>query len=152
MPKPGDAAKTIEFSIRHAEAQRAAHYLTLVHGVAVRRPVPITSSPLVLGRDPVLSFHLPDADVSRTHCSLRIQGDEVPRDKHGLVDLSEVTFLASMGIRMLIAAARTIDRRGKRLVLIAPRPLVDQALRHSSIDDIIPVAPDLEGALALLGA
>ena len=76
----------------------------------------------------------------------------LPRDKHGIVDLSEVTFLASMGIRMLIAAARMIDRRGKRLVLIAPRPLVDQALRHSSIDDIIPVAPDLEAALALLGS
>ncbi len=75
----------------------------------------------------------------------------LPRDKHGIVDFSEVTFLASMGIRMLIAAARTMDRRGKRLVLIAPRPLVDQALRHSSIDDIVPVAPDVEAAIALLG-
>jgi len=28
---------------------------------------------------------------------------------------------------------------------------VDQALKHSSIDDIIPVAADVEAALALLG-
>lgn len=72
------------------------------------------------------------------------------RDGHGVVDLSDVTFLASLGIRMLISAARMLDRRGKRLVLIAPRPLVDQALRHSSIDEIIPVAADLDDALALL--
>ena len=77
MQHPGDAAKTIEFSIRHVEAQKAAHCLTLVHGVAVRRAVPITAAPLVLGRDPALAFHLPDADVSRTHCSLRVQGDVV---------------------------------------------------------------------------
>jgi sigma-B regulation protein RsbU (phosphoserine phosphatase) len=77
MTFPGDASKTIEFSIRHVESQKAAHFLTLVHGVAVRRAIPITAAPLVLGRDPALAFHLPDADVSRMHCSLRIQGDAV---------------------------------------------------------------------------
>jgi anti-anti-sigma factor len=72
------------------------------------------------------------------------------QDKNGVVDLSGVTFLASMGIRMLIAAAKMLSRRGKKLILIAPRPLVDQSLKHTALDDIIPVAPDFEGALALL--
>ena len=76
----------------------------------------------------------------------------LPRDKHAVVDFSEVTFLASMGIRMLLSAAKTMDRRGKRLVLIAPRPLVEQALRHSSLDDLIAVAQDLDRALVLLDA
>ena len=70
---------------------------------------------------------------------------------HGIVDLSGVTFLASLGIRMLITAAKRLDKRGNKLVLVAPRALVDQALKHSSIDDIIPVAADVEAALALLG-
>lgn len=97
----------------------------------------------------VLRGRLDTAGVDRVEIKFNAS---LPREKHGIVDLSEVTFLASMGIRMLIAAARMLDRRGKRLVLIAPRPLVDQALRHSSIDDIIPVAPDLESARALLGS
>jgi anti-sigma B factor antagonist len=70
---------------------------------------------------------------------------------HGVVDLTGVTFLASLGIRMLITAAKSVHKRGARLVLVSPRGLVDDALRHSSIDDIIPVAPDLDAALALLG-
>lgn len=69
---------------------------------------------------------------------------------HGVVDLSEVTFLASLGIRMLITAAKSLERRGNRLVLVAPRPLIDQALRHSSVDQIIPVARDFDAALEVL--
>lgn len=69
---------------------------------------------------------------------------------HGIVDLSEVTFLASLGIRMLISLARMQSRRGQRLVLVAPRPLIDQALRHSSIDEIMPVVASLDEAQALL--
>jgi anti-anti-sigma factor len=74
------------------------------------------------------------------------------RDKDGVVDLSQVSFLASMGIRMLINAAKMQQRRGKRLVLIAPGPLVEQALKHTSLDEIIPVARDLAGAMTLLKA
>lgn len=72
------------------------------------------------------------------------------RAGHGVVDLSEVTFLASLGIRLLVTAAKMLNRRGGRLVLVAPQPLVDQALRHSHLDDLIPVAPDVDGAMALL--
>lgn len=74
------------------------------------------------------------------------------RGGHGIIDLSGVTFLASLGIRLLIMQAKTLDRRGSRLVLVAPRDLVDQALRHSSIEDIIPVAADIASARALLGS
>jgi anti-anti-sigma factor len=69
---------------------------------------------------------------------------------HGIIDLSGVTFLASLGIRLLLTAAKMLDRRGYRLVLVAPQPVIAQALRHSSLDELIPVAPDLGSALALL--
>jgi hypothetical protein len=45
-----------------------------------------------------------------------------------------------------------LNRRGKQLVLIAPRPLVDQALKHASLDEIIPVAPDFQTAAAFFKA
>ena len=95
-----------------------------------------------------LAGRLDTAGVDRVEVQLNAS---LPRDRHAVIDLSGVSFLASMGIRMLISAAKTLDRRGRRLVLIAPRPLVDQALRHSSIDDILPVAQDLEEARARLG-
>lgn len=72
------------------------------------------------------------------------------RGGHGVLDLSGVTFLASLGIRVLISAAKQLDRRGAKLVLVAPRDLVDQALRHSSIDEIIPVVASIQEARALL--
>lgn len=69
--------------------------------------------------------------------------------QNGLIDMSEVTFLSSMGVRMLIAAAKTAARRGGKLVLVGPRDVVDESLRHSSIDELIPVVDDVPAGLAL---
>jgi serine phosphatase RsbU (regulator of sigma subunit) len=77
MPPTYDAGKTIEISLRRFDAPKAGHYLTVIQGAAVRRAVPIAAEPLVLGRDPSRPFFLPDADVSRSHCSLRLDGDAV---------------------------------------------------------------------------
>jgi len=96
-----------------------------------------------------LKGRLDTAGVDRIETRLNAA---LARDRNGVVDLSAVTFLASMGIRMLITAAKMLSRRGHRLVLIAPRPLVEQSLKHTSLDEIIPVAQDLEGAIALLGS
>ena len=86
-----------------------------------------------------------DLVETRVNAALSRGGD-------GILDLSEVSFLSSHGIRLLVTAAKMLARRGSQLVLVAPRPLVDQALRHSSIDDIIPVTPDMDAALAFLGS
>ncbi|MFO1011607.1 MAG: STAS domain-containing protein [Planctomycetota bacterium] len=72
------------------------------------------------------------------------------RGGHGVLDLSDVTFLTSLGIRLLIGLAKLLNRRGRKLVLVAPRPLVDQALRHSSIDELIPVVGSPDEARTLL--
>lgn len=69
--------------------------------------------------------------------------------RNGILDLSQVTFLSSLGIRLLISLAKLLDRRGGTLVLVAPRPLVDAALKHSSLDDVIPIKGDTNQALAL---
>lgn len=84
-----------------------------------------------------------DAVETRFHAALRGR-------RHALVDLSAVEFLSSMGVRMLLAAAKALARTGGRLVLVAPRPLVEGALRHSAIDALIPVRADLAAARALL--
>ena len=67
-----------------------------------------------------------------------------------MVDLSGIEFLASMGIRMLVTAAKTLKARGGRLILCGAHGSVAQVLRDTGIDQLIPVAVDLTGARALL--
>ena len=57
------------FSVRHPEAGRAAHYLTVVQGAILERAVLITAEPLILGRDASRPFYISDGNVSR---SLRV--------------------------------------------------------------------------------
>ena len=86
-----------------------------------------------------------DAVETRVNASLS-------RGGHAIVDLSHVTFLSSLGVRMLISAAKMLDRRGSTLVLVAPQPLVEQALRHSGLADLLPVRADVAAALELLAS
>ena len=72
------------------------------------------------------------------------------RQKHTLVDCGAVTFVASMGIRMLIAAAQKLQRAGFKLVLINPQPLVKNALELAGLTGILFIAPDAMQAVALL--
>jgi anti-anti-sigma factor len=69
---------------------------------------------------------------------------------HTLVDLSAVTFMASMGIRMLISASRAMTLRKTKLVLFAPQPMVGDVLNHTALADIIAIAPDEKSAIALV--
>ena len=48
------------------------HFLTVIQGATTRRALQVTVQPLVLGRDASRPFHLPDADVSRSHCEVRL--------------------------------------------------------------------------------
>ena len=41
----------------------------------------------------------------------------VPAARNTVVDISEVTFLASMGIRMLISTTRSLSRKGGKIAL-----------------------------------
>jgi len=58
--------------------------------------------------------------------------------KRGLViDLSEVTTLASIGIRHLISAAKVVARRGGRLVLLNPNNTVAEILATTGVSDFL---------------
>lgn len=72
------------------------------------------------------------------------------RKKPALVDFSEVTFIASMGMRMLICAAQTLQHAEVKLILINPQPLVRNALEVAGITRMLPIAPDTIQAMALL--
>jgi anti-anti-sigma factor len=70
-----------------------------------------------------------------------------------LVDLTQVSFLASIGIRTLVTSARALRKGGGRMALFGAQPLVDAVLRTAGIETIIPTYDDLSAALgALKGA
>jgi len=61
--------------------------------------------------------------------------------KKVVVDLSDVTFIASLGIRTLIIGAKAAANSGK-IVLLDPQPNVEKVLRTSRVDTVIPIAHD----------
>ena len=68
-------------------------------------------------------------------------------ERHAIVDLSGVTFLASMGIRLLIASARGLNRKGALLVLFGAADLVQDVLDLAALDQIMPVVASEAQAL-----
>ena len=68
------------------------------------------------------------------------------------VDLSGVTILASIGIRMLLTAARAQTQRGGRMILVSPDGMTRKVLETAGIDQLIAVVPDLDAARSKLGS
>lgn len=71
-------------------------------------------------------------------------------NKFLLVDLSNVSFLGSMGLRSIVLPAQALQRRGGKMALLNPVPMVEEVLKASSIDQIIPIFHDLDSAVAAL--
>ncbi len=67
-----------------------------------------------------------------------------------IVDLSDVNFLASIGIRMLVTTAKSIATRSGKLVLLNPIPEVLEVLEVTGIPAIIPIYSQLESAETVL--
>lgn len=69
-----------------------------------------------------------------------------------LIDMADVTYLSSIGIRALIQGARSVVRHGGRMVLVRPRPNVDRILRLAGTHQVVPIFADIESAKAELAA
>lgn len=67
-----------------------------------------------------------------------------------IVDLSKVSFIASLGIRLLVAGAQAQSRLGGKMVLMDPDKLPREVLKTTGIDQLIPVCNGLDDALVAL--
>jgi anti-sigma B factor antagonist len=65
-----------------------------------------------------------------------------------VVDLSRVSFLASMGIRLLLTGAKAANSKGGKMVLLGPDPAVEKVLKTAGIDTLISIHHDAAGAIA----
>ncbi|HXJ00393.1 MAG TPA: STAS domain-containing protein [Micropepsaceae bacterium] len=74
----------------------------------------------------------------------------VPARRNALVDLSEVSFITSMGLRMFIAVAKALARHKAKMVLFAPQSQVSEVFTSVRLAEIIPIARGEAEATQLL--
>jgi len=81
---------------------------------------------------------------------MKITAGVAARGKPAIIDLSETTYLASLGLRVLLTTARALAGKGTKLVLLNPSAPVLQVLQLGKLDAILPIETDLPRALAIL--
>ena len=72
--------------------------------------------------------------------NIELQFAEIGRKlEHMIIDLSEVEFCASFGMRMLLSAAKKLDAAEKKIILVAPNESVASALEIAGLATIMPI-------------
>jgi anti-anti-sigma factor len=79
----------------------------------------------------------------------RFLGATAAQDRPAIVDLSELDYITSLGIGMLLGCAKTLRNKGHQLVLVAPIPGVEHVLRTVGMHEVVPIASNAEEALRL---
>jgi anti-anti-sigma factor len=72
--------------------------------------------------------------------------------QNALLDIREVEFIASLGIRLIISTARVLQRRDRRMVIFGAQPQVQDVLDTVALSDLIPIAATEQEAIGLLTA
>jgi anti-sigma B factor antagonist len=67
-----------------------------------------------------------------------------------VVDMGQVSFLASMGVRTLMLTAKTMIRRKAIMAVCAADENVEKVLRSTGFDEIVDLYPDFAAAAAAL--
>lgn len=76
----------------------------------------------------------------------------VPRGQSAVVDLTNVTFVASLGIRMLLGTARALGGKGWKLAMFGANEAVLEIFETTALSDIIPLAGTEAEAIAIVTA
>ncbi|MBU6260399.1 MAG: STAS domain-containing protein [Burkholderiales bacterium] len=84
--------------------------------------------------------------------ALRFTAGVVAAARPAVVDLAEVGFVASMGLRLFISSARALGQKGHRLALFGAVGMVQEVLVDAAIDQILPITETLEQAIAAVRA
>jgi anti-anti-sigma factor len=82
----------------------------------------------------------------------RFSAGIVPSGQSAILDLTEVEFLASLGVRMLISTARALSAKGGRLVMYGANPAVADTIDAMGFGEIVPLTDSEPEAIAFLQA
>lgn len=72
------------------------------------------------------------------------------RRKDTIVDVSQMPFVASLGLGMLLNAAKSLHRHHARLILVGAQEMVLVALKAAHLTDLLEVADTVDDAKAML--
>ena len=67
-----------------------------------------------------------------------------------LVDFTNVNFLASMGVRVIVKAAKSMATHGGKMVVVNPNDAARKVMNATGLDSIVPVVDTEAEALASL--
>ena len=90
--------------------------------------------------------------ISVGEVETRFVANIVPKEQPAVVDLSDVSFIASLGIRMLIGTARALQRSNARFAMFGANEAVMEIIETTSLTEIIPVLGTEAEALAVVTA
>ena len=76
----------------------------------------------------------------------------VPKEQPAVIDMTGVSFIASLGIRMLLGTARALDRYGAKLALFGANDEVMEIIETTALTEIIPVVGTEDEAVAAVTA
>jgi anti-anti-sigma factor len=124
-----------------------SHFRNTLPDFVERLAMQIAAEPLAEGLLKIVLTGRMDIEGTQA-IDLKLAGHTATPNASFVVDLSEVTFLASIGIRSLLSVAKAVRGRGGRLALLGPVENVDRTLRTAGIDTLIPICADLESARA----
>ena len=71
--------------------------------------------------------------------------------RHLVIDMSGLEFIDSATVRVLVDVQGTFAGDGGQMSFVAPHPLITRVLSLTGTDQIVPVYPDLDTALAAGG-
>lgn len=77
-------------------------------------------------------------------------GELARMSKALVVDLSRVSFLASLGVRTLMLSARTLIGRGAEMAVSGANENVEKVLRTTGFNEVAGLYPDYESAARTL--
>ncbi len=77
-------------------------------------------------------------------------GPLAERSKALIVDLTKVSFIASLGVRTLMMSAKTLIRRGADMAVCGANDNVEKVLRSTGFNEVAGIYPDFASAEAAL--
>ena len=129
----------------HVEFAREGreNVLTMVRHHVARRPGLAACAAILLPRGRI--------DAAASAQLARMLGQPLQAGQHSLVvDLSQVSYISSSGLRVLLVKAKELHRHGGRLFLCCAQPGVERVLRMTGLAEILPLYRTRDAALNAL--
>jgi anti-anti-sigma factor len=73
-------------------------------------------------------------------------------ERPAIVDLSGLEYIASIGVGLLFSSAKSLDRRGHRMVLVGPPAGVKDILLKVGMERVVPIVSSVKEAETLLAS